>query len=61
MTAEGLQDITQLQINHEEADTRMILHAMAANREFVCSVVQGSIIIRSPDTDVLVLELKMIL
>ena len=55
MTAEGLQDMPQLQSNHEEADTRMILHAMAANREFGCSGLQGRIIIRSPDTDVLVL------
>ena len=39
----------------EEADTRMVLHAVFADADFGSRDVPGTIIIRSPDTDVLVL------
>jgi hypothetical protein len=40
---------------HEEADTRMLLHAIHADKVFAEFGVKGRIIIKSPDTDVLVL------
>jgi hypothetical protein len=40
---------------HEEADTRMLLHAIHADKVFAESGVKGRIIIKSPDTDALVL------
>lgn len=49
--ARPTEDIDALKSNHEEADTRMILHAAYAVRESPTSV----IVIQSPDTDVLVL------
>ena len=41
--------------SHEEADTRMILHAIVADRQFKEQKVKGRIIIKCSDTDVLVL------
>lgn len=40
---------------HEEADTRIIVHAIYADKTFSEKHVQGRIIVKSPDTDVLVL------
>jgi hypothetical protein len=37
---------------HEEADTRMLLHAIHADKVFAEFGVKGRIIIKSPDTDV---------
>ena len=39
----------------EEADTRIILHALHADEQFGMSSVKGRIIIKCSDTDVLVL------
>jgi hypothetical protein len=39
----------------EEADTRMLLHAMHADKEFGRKNTKGRIIVKSPDTDVFVL------
>ena len=44
-----------LRCNHEEADTRMIFHAFHADEMFVGKDVKGRIVIKSDDTDVLVL------
>lgn len=55
--SEGCEDVPLLNSNHEEADTRMILHAIYANDQFKLKEVQGRIIIKSPDTDVLVLAI----
>ena len=49
--ARPTEDIDALYSNHEEADTRIILHAAYAVRDSPTSV----IVIQSPDTDVLVL------
>ena len=49
--ARPTEDIDALKSNHEEADTRMILHAVYAVRDSPTS----AIVIQSPDTDVLVL------
>ena len=43
-----------LESNHEEADTRMVLHAKHASNPY------DTVIIRSSDTDVLILFLAMI-
>ena len=52
---QGISDMHQLCSNHKEADTRMILHAVMADQVFESAQTAGRIIIRSPDTDVLVL------
>ena len=44
-----------LYCSHEEADTRMLLHAMHADKEFGRKNTKGRIIVKSPDTDVFVL------
>ena len=49
--ARPTEDIDALKSNHEEADTRMFLHAAYAVRDSSTS----AIVIQSPDTDVLVL------
>jgi hypothetical protein len=41
--------------NHKEADTRMLLHTIHADARFGDMNVKGRIIIKSPDTDVLLL------
>ena len=45
-------------ITQEEADTRMLLHAGFADADFTARGVQGTVVIRSPDTDVLVLAVN---
>ena len=50
-----LQDVSELFCTHEEADTRMVLHAMSANEIYQSRGVQGRIIVSSSDTDVMVL------
>ena len=42
-------DVPELQNDHEEADTRMLLHAKHASHD------RDDVVIRSPDTDVFVL------
>ena len=46
-------DVEHLQSNQEEADTKMILHAVDATSDGVTEIK-----IHSPDTDVLVLDLR---
>ena len=45
-------EIKELYCDHEEADTRMILHTMHASQSY------RNIIIKSPDTDVLLIALN---
>jgi hypothetical protein len=53
----GVKDAHDLFCTQEEADTRMILHAMHANRAFADLNAKGTVVIKSSDTDVLVLAL----
>jgi hypothetical protein len=48
-------DCPDLFSNHEEVNTRMLLHAIHADTRFGDMNVKGCIIIKSPDTDVLLL------
>lgn len=49
-----VEEVSELQCDHEEADTRMYLHAAHASKT------HESIIIKSPDTDVLLLGLAFV-
>ena len=49
------EDDEDLYSSQEEADSRMFLHAMKADWEFTAAGVQGRLVIRTPDTDVVVL------
>jgi hypothetical protein len=51
----GVSSCADLYCSHEEADTRMLLHAMHADNEFGRKNTKGRIIVKSPDTDVFVL------
>ena len=51
----GVSSCADLYCSHEEADTRMLLHAMHADKEFGRKNTKGRIIVKSPDTDVFVL------
>ncbi len=53
----GIHDVSSWASNHEEADTRMLLHAIFADKSFGSSGQKGRIVIRSRDTDVLVLAI----
>ena len=55
LTTEGVEAIPELQCDHEEADTRMLLHAQHALATY------GRIMVQSPDTDVLVLSIAFAL
>jgi ABC-type hemin transport system ATPase subunit len=44
-----------LNSSQEEADTCIILHALNMNNQFKDKNVMGRIVIKSPDTDVLIL------
>jgi hypothetical protein len=46
-----------LAITQEEADTRIILHALYSDKLYQENNVQGRIVVKAPDTDVLVPEL----
>jgi hypothetical protein len=52
---QGSQDCPDQSVCHEEADTRILFHACKADRELHAQGYQGRIIIKSPDTDVIVL------
>lgn len=54
-TPSKVSDCPDLFSNHEEANTRMLLHAIHADARFGDMNVKGRIIIKSPDTDVLLL------
>ncbi|MEW8119932.1 MAG: hypothetical protein AB2792_22450, partial [Candidatus Thiodiazotropha sp.] len=55
LSSEGRTESESLASTHEEADTRMILHAMDADSKFTDD--DGRIVIKTPDTDVVVLAL----
>ena len=48
-----VEEIHELECDHEEADTRMILHAKHASTNY------SNILIRSPDTDVMLLSIPL--
>jgi hypothetical protein len=54
-TPSKVSDCPDLFSNHEEANTRMLLHAIHADTRFGDMNVKGRIIIKSPDTAVLLL------
>ena len=51
----GVQEAVDFYSTHEEAETRMILHALHASNVFERNDMTGRVIIKTPDTDVLVL------
>ena len=51
----GMLDCSCLASTQEEADTRIILHALYSDKLYQENNVQGRIVVKSPDTDVLVL------
>ena len=51
----GVQEAVDFYSTHEEAETRMILHALHASNVFKRNDMTGRVIINTPDTDVLVL------
>jgi len=51
----GVKDATTLFSSQEEAHTGMLLLVSFSNTAFGCSCVTGNVVIKSPDTDVLVL------
>jgi hypothetical protein len=51
----GMLDCSCLASTQEEADTRIIWHALYSDKLYQESNVQGRIVVKSPDTDVLVL------
>jgi hypothetical protein len=53
--SEGVSDCPELFCIHEEADTRMLLQVIHADRMLGEIRTKGRIIVKSPDTDVLVL------
>ena len=53
----GVQEAVDFYSTHKEADTRMILHAVHANKVFERNDMTGRVIIKMPDTDVLVLAI----
>ena len=57
LTSSGAQKVTNLQCTQEEADTRMIFYAVKADLSVKENSVKGRVIIKSKDTDVLVLAI----
>ena len=55
ITLIGVQEEDTLYSSHEEADTRMVLHASKANEFFADANTDGCVILSSTYTDVLVL------
>jgi hypothetical protein len=49
----GMLDCSCLVSTQEEADTRIILHALYSDKLYQENNVQGRIVVKSPDTDVL--------
>ena len=52
----GMLDCSCLASTQEEADTRIILHALYSDKLYQENNVQGRIVVKSPETDVLVLS-----
>ena len=57
LTSSGAQEVTNLQCTQEEADKRMIFHAVKADLSFKENSVKERAIIKSKDTNVLVLAI----
>lgn len=55
ITSAGVQKLDDMCSSQEEADTRMLLHTFDANETFKNLGVNGRVVIKSPDTDVLVI------
>ena len=55
ISSDEVKQASALCSTQEEADSRMLLHAAHANDTFSAAGIQGRIVIKSPDTDVLVL------
>ena len=55
ITSAGTEIKQDLQYHQEEADTRMLCHAMKADLTFADKGIEGDIILKSPDTDVVML------
>ena len=55
VTSQSTQHVAELFCTHEEADTRMLLHVNHADTEFRARNLEGTVVVESPDTDVLVL------
>jgi hypothetical protein len=53
---DGITDCNDLSSTQEEADTRIVLYALNADRLYRENKVKGRIVVKSPDTDVLVLQ-----
>ena len=51
----GITDWSDLSSTQEEADTRIVLHALNTDKFYRENKVKGRIVVKSPDTDVLVL------
>ena len=51
----GITDCSDLSSTQEEADTRIVLHALNADRLYRENKVKGRIVVKSPDIDILVL------
>ena len=50
-----IDDVPELFSTQEKADTRIILHALFANKKISCKNSQGRIVVKSSDTDVFLL------
>ena len=57
LTSSGAQEVTNLQCTQKGADTRMIFHAVKADLSFKENYVKGRVIIKSKDTDVIVMAI----
>lgn len=57
ITYNCVQDCLSLYSNQEEADTRIILHAMHSDKVFEERDLKGRLVVKSPNTDVFVLLL----
>ena len=55
VTSTDLTEVDELLSTQTEADTRMLLHAMDFDRRLNAKNASGRIVIKSPDTDVMVL------
>jgi len=54
-SSDGISNCVELYSTQEEADTRIILHSLFADKQFGYNGVKGRIVVQSSDTDVLLL------
>jgi hypothetical protein len=55
VSCKGVSCVTELECFQEEADTRVIFHTVYADQHFVKLNIRGCIVIKTPDTDILVI------